>query len=73
MAWIQGRWMIPLVEVDTVTALAGDEDHRSQVFVTPGVNLRLAPGSTARLGVQVPVSRAREFDLALHAGLTWEF
>jgi hypothetical protein len=73
VAWILNRYVVPLVEVNTVTPLAGDEDHRTQVFITPGLNVRVAPGSTARVGIQVPVTRAREFDYALHAGLTWEF
>jgi hypothetical protein len=71
------RWFTPLVELTTVTRTRGDDDDgvlgRTQVYVTPGFNTRPLPGTTLRFGVQLPVTRARAFDYALHGALVWEF
>jgi hypothetical protein len=71
------RWLTPLVELTTVTRTRGDNGDglrgRTQVYVTPGFNTRPLPGTTLRLGVELPVTRARAFDYAVHAGLVWEF
>jgi outer membrane putative beta-barrel porin/alpha-amylase len=71
------RWFTPLVELTTITRTNGDNDDglrdRIQVYVTPGFNVRPLPRTTVRFGVQLPVTHAREFDYALHAGLVWEF
>jgi hypothetical protein len=76
-AYRWSRWFTPLVELTTVTRTRGDNEDglrgRTQVYVTPGFNTRPLPGTTLRLGVELPVTRAREFDYAVHAGLVWEF
>jgi hypothetical protein len=77
LGWLISNRFVALVEVNTVTNLRGEDDpllaKKTQVYLTPGFNVRVAPGTVARFGVQLPVTRAREFDYALKAGLTWEF
>jgi Putative MetA-pathway of phenol degradation len=71
------RRFTPLLELTTVTRTRGDDEdgllHRTQVYLTPGFNSRLWPGTTLRLGIQLPVSDAHAFDYALHAGFVKEF
>lgn len=79
LGWPVSRWFTPFVEVNTVTQTVGvsDEDanllHRVQVYLTPGLNFKPLPGTTVRVGVQLPVTSARQFDYAVHAGVVWEF
>ena len=47
--------------------------HKTQVYVVPGFNIRPHPGMTLRVGVQVPVTTAKEFDYRLHSALVVEF
>jgi len=63
-----------------VSKTQGQEDQdavklrgRTQLYLTPGFNIRPLPGATFRLGVQLPVSDRPEFDYRIHAGLVWEF
>ena len=74
------RWLTPFLELNTVTVTSGTEDadaprlrDRAQLYLTPGFNVRPLPGVTVRTGVELPVSRAKEFDYTLHAALVWEF
>lgn len=70
------RRFAPLVEVTTVSLLRGEEDElrgRTQVYVTPGFNLKAWRGTTLRLGVELPLTYAKKFDYALRGGLVWEF
>lgn len=70
------RWFTPFVELNTVTLTQGtDLDLRgtTQVYLTPGFNMKPLPGMTFRAGVQLPVTGTREFDWTVHAGLVWEF
>jgi hypothetical protein len=73
------RWITPLLELTIVSLLEGPPEeaatlrHRLQVYLTPGLNLRPRPGMTLRLGVQVPVTTAKQFDYAWLSGLIWEF
>ena len=46
---------------------------RTQVYLTPGFNVRPLPRTTTRLGVQLPVTNARAFDYAILGGLVREF
>jgi hypothetical protein len=66
-----------LLEVNTVTLTKGGEDEglhkKTQVYLTPGVNVKPIEELTLRLGVQVPVSRAKEFYHQVHAGASWSF
>jgi hypothetical protein len=68
-AW---RWFIPFAELRTVTPTRGD-DHRAQVYVVPGFDVKPYPGVTLRFGVQLPVTDAKEFDYQVRAAGVWEF
>lgn len=68
-AW---RWFAPFVELRTVTPIVG-EDQRTQVYLVPGFNLKPHPGITLRLGAQLPVTSAKEFDYQIRAAGVWEF
>jgi hypothetical protein len=79
-AWPLHRWFTPFLELNTVTRTSGHQDEdepklrdRTQLYLTPGLNLRPLPGMTVRAGIQLPVSGAHDFDYALHGGMTWEF
>jgi hypothetical protein len=74
------RWFTPLLELNTVTMIQGTvaEDSpklngRTQVYLTPGFNVRPLPGVTFRAGVELPTSSARTFDYRVRAALVWEF
>lgn len=47
--------------------------ERAQLYLTPGVNVRVFPRATLGLGVQPPLTGARVFDYALLGSLDWEF
>lgn len=70
----------PLLELTTASRTRGadeDEGHRllgrAQLYLTPGLNLRPLPGMTLRVGIQLPLTRARTSDYTIHAGLVREF
>jgi hypothetical protein len=65
-------WFAPFLELRTVTPTRG-EDHRTQVYLVPGFNMKPHPGITLRLGVQLPVTSAKEFDYQIRAAGVWEF
>jgi hypothetical protein len=74
------RWFTPFVELNSVTQTAGvrpedgpDLIGKVQMYLTPGFNVSPIPGMTFRAGVQLPLTHARQFDYAIHAGLVWEF
>jgi len=80
VAWPLHRWFTPFLELNTVTRTSGHQEEdapklrdRTQLFLTPGLNVRPLPGMTVRAGIQLPVSAAHSFDYALHGGVTWEF
>jgi Putative MetA-pathway of phenol degradation len=80
VGWPVSRWFTPLLELNTVTMVQGtaEEDSpklrgRTQVYLTPGFNVRPLPGMTFRAGVELPTSSARTFDYRLRAALVWEF
>jgi hypothetical protein len=58
------HWLTGILEVNTVTVIAGDPELRGrvQMYLTPGVSLEPAAGWSFRAGVQVPLTRARELD-----------
>jgi hypothetical protein len=73
-------WLIPFLELTSVTKVRGAEEvgaqdrrGRTQVYLTPGVNIQILPRATLGLGVQLPVTNARAFDYRLHASLDWTF
>jgi len=73
------RRFTPLVELVTVTQVRGDDDAanplrgRTQVYIVPGFNVRPFPRTTARFGIQLPVTDARTADYTIHGGFVWEF
>jgi len=74
------RWFTPFLECNGVVRTSGAEDEdgprlrdRLQLYLTPGFNVRPLPGTTVRIGVELPVTDARTFRYAIHAGLVWEF
>jgi hypothetical protein len=80
VGWPVSRWFTPFLELNTVSKIQGQEDEdavklrgRTQLYLTPGFNVRPRPGATFRMGVELPVSGRREFDYRIHAGLVWEF
>src|SRR6266704_3593140 len=79
VGWPLSRWFTPLLELNTVSKIQGQEGEdavklrgRTQLYLTPGFNVRPLPGATFRMGVELPVSGRREFDYRIHAGLVWE-
>lgn len=77
LGWRLHRRFTPLVELTTVTRTRGDNDdglrHRTQVYVIPGFNVRPLPGTTLRLGLEIPLTDARTHDYAILGGLVKEF
>ncbi len=78
--YLATRRFTPLLELTTVTRTRGEDEEdgprirgTTQIYLTPGLNFRPLPRTTLRLGVQLPVTPAREFDYAIHAGLVREF
>jgi hypothetical protein len=80
VGWPVSRWFTPLLELNTVTMIQGtvEEDSpklggRTQIYLTPGFNVRPLPGVTFRAGVELPTSSAKTFDYRVRAALVWEF
>ncbi len=76
-AWRVTRRFAPLVELVTVTRTrAPQEDElrgKTRVSIVPGFNARLLPGTTLRLGIELPLTRARSADYTLLGGFVKEF
>jgi hypothetical protein len=66
------RWFTPFVEFRTTTPTVA-EDHRTQVTLVPGLNVKPFPRSTLAVGVQLPVTSAREFHYQVRALFIKEF
>jgi len=77
VGWRVTRAFAPLVELVTVTRTRGAADDalrdRTRVTIIPGVNAKLLPGTTLRLGLELPVTRARTGDYSLLGGFVKEF
>jgi hypothetical protein len=80
VGYLLTRRITPLVELTTVHRVRGADEEdgprlrgRSQVYVTPGINVRPLPRTTVRLGVELPLTHARTFDYAILGGLVREF
>jgi hypothetical protein len=71
-AWPVSRWFSPFVEFRTTTPTVA-EDHRTQVTLVPGLNVKPFPRSTLAVGVQLPVTKAREFDYQVRVLFIKEF
>jgi hypothetical protein len=46
---------------------------RPQVYLTPGARFDFRRGLSMRVGVQFPVTSAKEFDYRILAAFNWEF
>lgn len=77
LGWRLHRSFSPLLELVTVTRTRGGEDdglrHRMHVYVVPGFNARPLPGTTLRLGLELPLTNARTHEYAILGGLVKEF
>lgn len=64
-----------ILEVNSVTVVKGDEElkERVQLYLTPGVSVEPAKGWNLRAGIQLPVTKAKEFDYNLIVILTKGF
>jgi hypothetical protein len=73
------RRLAPFVELTTVSninAHHGIDERlvgRPQVYIGPGLNIRIRPGLDFVLGVQAPLSDARTFNVGGRAGLVVDF
>jgi hypothetical protein len=72
LAWSVTDWLTPFGEVRTVTPTHGAE-RASQAYLVPGLNLHPLPGVTTSVGVQLPVTGARDFDHQVRGLVVWEF
>jgi hypothetical protein len=80
LGYLLTRRVTPLLELTMVRRLRGTDQEdeprlrgRSQLYVTPGINVRPLPRTTVRLGVELPVTDARTFDYAILGGVVREF
>jgi hypothetical protein len=80
VGWPVSRWFTPLLELNSVTKIQGAAEEegpklrgRTQIYLTPGFNVRPLPGVTFRTGVELPTSSARTFDYRVCGALVWEF
>lgn len=71
---------LPLIELKTIRIIRGENDedgpklrHKGQVYLTPGFNLEVFKETTLRFGVELPVTRAKEFDYMIRLGVSVEF
>jgi hypothetical protein len=73
-----GRHLIPfltLTAAGTLDRPTPHEDRRRpglEVYLGPGLNMRILPRATLGLAVQVPVTRARVLDYALFTTIDWD-
>ena len=76
-AWRVTRRFAPLLELVTVTRTRAAQDdelrHKTRVSLVPGFNAKVLPGTTLRLGVELPLTRARTADYTLLGGFVKEF
>ena len=80
VGYLLTRRLTPLVEITTISRLRGTEEENgprlrghTQLYVTPGLNVRPLPRTTVRFGVELPLTHARTFDYAILGGLVREF
>ena len=77
VAWRVTRVFAPLVELVTVTRTRASHDDelrgKTRVSIVPGFNAKLLPGTTLRLGVELPLTDARTADYTLLGGFVKEF
>lgn len=76
-AWRVSHWFAPLVELVTATRTRAAPDdelrHRTRVGIVPGFNAKVLPRTTLRIGVELPLTRARTADYTLLGGFVKEF
>ena len=73
-----GQRFIPLLALTAASILKGGEGReagprgRVELYVAPGVNVRVLPRATLGLGIQVPLTGARVLDHAFFATIDWD-
>jgi hypothetical protein len=76
-AWRVTRVFAPLLELVTVTRTRGAPDdellHKTRVTIIPGFNAKLIPSTTLRLGIELPLTKARTSDYTILGGFVKEF
>lgn len=77
--WLNNRFA-PLLELASVRQVRGPMPEsgptlrgRTQIYLTPGFNVKPLPGTTVRLGIELPLTHAKQFDYTLLGGIVWEF
>ena len=80
VGYLLTRRVTPLIELTTVSRLRGTDEEegprlrgRTQLYVTPGLNVRPLPRTTVRFGVELPLTHERAFDYAILGGIVREF
>lgn len=77
VGWRVTRAFAPLVELVTVTRTRAAPDNelrgKTRVSIVPGFNAKLLPGTTLRLGIELPLTRAKSADYTLLGGFVKEF
>jgi len=75
MTWALLGWLGAILELNSVTLIeAGDPlKKRVQLYLTPGVSVEPAKGWNLRGGIQLPVTRARQFEYGMVVMLTRGF
>lgn len=66
-----GPRVLPLLALTGARSFTGG-DGRVELYVSPGVNVRLHPRATLGLGLQLPLTGARGFDQAWFASIDWD-
>jgi hypothetical protein len=68
-------WLTAIVELNSVTVIAGDPGlrERLQLYLTPGVAVEPVPTWSVRAGVQVPLTSARQSDYNVFVFATKSF
>jgi outer membrane putative beta-barrel porin/alpha-amylase len=77
VGWRVTRVFAPLLELVTVTRTRASPDDdlrgKTRVSIIPGFNAKLLPGSTLRVGIEFPLTRARTADYTVLGGFVKEF
>ena len=73
-----GQRLIPLLELTVASTLRGGDGQetgrrgRVELYVTPGLNVRVLPRATLGLGLRLPLTGARVLDHAFFATMDWD-
>jgi hypothetical protein len=73
-----GQRFVPLLAITAASTLEGGSGReagprgRVELYVAPGLNVRIHPRATLGLAVQVPLTKTRVVDHALFATIDWD-